>query len=106
MVLCLDPRILLGSTCLTEISEVAGGGGVDSAIVVDCRKVLRTGRRTRSTLVLTLLNSYIFYVSQHDCCGLREGPSDWEKNEEFSCKADGDRKCSVPNSCCTDQKVD
>ena len=77
----------------------------DSTIAVSCGTAYRTGRRPQSSVVLSLLNSDHFYVWQHNCCGLRNGPADWEKNEEFSCKADGDLKCSVPNSCCTDQKV-
>ena len=55
-----------------------------STTVAVCLMGQQTRRRTRSALVLPLLNSDFLFVWQHDYCGLRDSPSDWEKNPEYS----------------------
>jgi len=38
--------------------------------------------------------------SKIGCCGLNEGPLDWNMNEDYKCGGSGNFSCKIPDSCC------
>ena len=65
----------------------------------------RERERIFSSLSHSLISSLLLFPASQflECCGLNNGPHDWELNAYFNCTDDARvfTRCSVPFSCCT-----
>lgn len=94
-------RIFLGAIIIVFIVQIIVG-----ILAFVYRE--QTGREAEQQLEFALgeyhknqdVQHAVDYIQEKfTCCGLKS-PADWNRNENYTCKADSPNACALPDSCC------